>query len=42
MLCTNALLNFDHDAGSMIMYHNNLTSQGYRALNYRYYGFENL
>ncbi|RLN30255.1 serine carboxypeptidase 1 [Panicum miliaceum] len=34
VLCTNALLNFDHDAGSMVIYHKNLTSQGYRALNY--------
>ncbi|PVH61552.1 hypothetical protein PAHAL_3G058600 [Panicum hallii] len=34
VLCTNALLNFDHDAGSMVIYHKNLTSQGYRALIY--------
>ncbi|XP_066355546.1 serine carboxypeptidase 1-like isoform X1 [Miscanthus floridulus] len=32
-LCTNKL-DFDHDAGSMIIYHKNLTSQGYRAFIY--------
>ncbi|KAF8725376.1 hypothetical protein HU200_019893 [Digitaria exilis] len=35
LLCT-AKLDFFHDAGSMITYHKNLTSQGYRALIYRY------
>ncbi|KAM0910931.1 hypothetical protein ACQ4PT_013809 [Festuca glaucescens] len=30
LLCTD-VLDFDHDAGSMISYHKNLTSQGYRA-----------
>ncbi|XP_057482860.1 serine carboxypeptidase-like 20 [Actinidia eriantha] len=30
-LCTNRIL-FTHDAGSMIKYHKNLTSRGYRAL----------
>uniref|UniRef100_A0ACD5XNS5 Uncharacterized protein n=1 Tax=Avena sativa TaxID=4498 RepID=A0ACD5XNS5_AVESA len=30
LLCTD-VLDFDHDAGSMIIYHKNLTSQGYRA-----------
>jgi serine carboxypeptidase-like clade 1 len=33
LLCTNQL-QFHHDAGSMIPYHRNLTSQGYRALIY--------
>ncbi|KAK3136344.1 hypothetical protein QOZ80_5BG0432180 [Eleusine coracana subsp. coracana] len=33
LLCTNAI-QFRHDAGSMIVYHKNLTSQGYRALIY--------
>lgn len=32
-LCTDKL-DFDHDAGSMIIYHKNLTSQGYRAFIY--------
>jgi len=32
-LCTDRI-NFDHDAGSMIVYHKNLTSKGYRALIY--------
>ncbi|CAD6268018.1 unnamed protein product [Miscanthus lutarioriparius] len=32
-LCTDKI-DFDHDAGSMIIYHKNLTSQGYRALIY--------
>lgn len=31
MLCTDNI-NFNHDAGSMIKYHENLTAQGYRAL----------
>ncbi|XP_027334977.1 serine carboxypeptidase-like 20 [Abrus precatorius] len=30
-LCTD-IISFDHDAGSMIKYHKNLTSKGYRAL----------
>ncbi|KQJ91721.1 hypothetical protein BRADI_4g39350v3 [Brachypodium distachyon] len=30
LLCTDAI-NFNHDAGSMISYHKNLTRQGYRA-----------
>ncbi|CAL5097860.1 unnamed protein product [Urochloa decumbens] len=34
VLCTDALSDFNHDAGSMIIYHKNLTSQGYRALIY--------
>ncbi|XP_020106907.1 serine carboxypeptidase 1-like isoform X2 [Ananas comosus] len=34
-LCTNKI-DFDHDAGSMIKYHKNLTAQDYRALIYRY------
>ncbi|PWZ45815.1 Serine carboxypeptidase 1 [Zea mays] len=33
ILCTDQLL-FHHDAGSMIIYHKNLTSQGYRAIIY--------
>ncbi|OQU78933.1 hypothetical protein SORBI_3008G073700 [Sorghum bicolor] len=33
VLCTDKLT-FHHDAGSMIIYHKNLTSQGYRALIY--------
>ncbi|CAN6344700.1 unnamed protein product [Urochloa humidicola] len=33
LLCTDKL-DFRHDAGSMIKYHKNLTSQGYRALIY--------
>lgn len=33
-LCTGKLL-FNHDAGSMIKYHKNLTSRGYRALIFR-------
>ncbi|CAL4903751.1 unnamed protein product [Urochloa decumbens] len=33
LLCTNKL-DFQHDAGSMIIYHKNLTSQGYPALIY--------
>lgn len=33
-LCTTRI-RFDHDAGSMIKYHKNLTSRGYRALIYR-------
>ncbi|KAK9669558.1 hypothetical protein RND81_13G139400 [Saponaria officinalis] len=32
-LCTSRI-SFDHDAGSMIPYHKNLTSRGYRALIY--------
>ncbi|KAG4120534.1 hypothetical protein ERO13_D11G149200v2 [Gossypium hirsutum] len=32
-LCTDKIL-YDHDAGSMIVYHKNLTSGGYRALIY--------
>lgn len=32
-LCTDKIL-FNHDAGSMIKYHKNLTSKGYRALIY--------
>ncbi|XVF32063.1 hypothetical protein REPUB_Repub17cG0049700 [Reevesia pubescens] len=32
-LCTDNIL-YDHDAGSMIKYHKNLTSRGYRALIY--------
>nr|CAD1820396.1 unnamed protein product [Ananas comosus var. bracteatus] len=35
-LCTNKI-DFDHDAGSMIKYHKNLTAQDYRALIYRWY-----
>nr|CAB3459646.1 unnamed protein product [Digitaria exilis] len=35
LLCTDQL-DFRHDAGSMIVYHKNLTSQGYPALIYRY------
>ncbi|CAL0302828.1 unnamed protein product [Lupinus luteus] len=35
VLCTNNLL-YHHDAGSMIEYHRNLTSKGYRALIFRY------
>ncbi|OEL37886.1 Serine carboxypeptidase 1 [Dichanthelium oligosanthes] len=35
LLCTDKL-DFHHDAGSMIVYHKNLTGQGYRALIYRY------
>ncbi|CAL4903752.1 unnamed protein product [Urochloa decumbens] len=34
VLCTDALSVFNHDAGSMIIYHKNLTRQGYRALIY--------
>ncbi|KAL8516539.1 hypothetical protein ACS0TY_014979 [Phlomoides rotata] len=34
-LCTDKI-KFYHDAGSMIKYHKDLTSQGYRALIYRY------
>ncbi|KAL6622921.1 hypothetical protein ACP70R_032800 [Stipagrostis hirtigluma subsp. patula] len=33
LLCTD-VLDFHHDAGSMIIYHKNLTSQGYRAIIY--------
>ncbi|KAL5562218.1 hypothetical protein UlMin_031965 [Ulmus minor] len=33
VLCTGKI-SFDHDAGSMIPYHKNLTSRGYRALIY--------
>lgn len=33
-LCTDKIT-FAHDAGSMIKYHKNLTSRGYRALIYR-------
>ncbi len=33
-LCTDNI-RFYHDAGSMIPYHKNLTSKGYRALIYR-------
>ncbi|KAL6854288.1 hypothetical protein ACP4OV_019191 [Aristida adscensionis] len=33
LLCTDKL-DFHHDAGSMIIYHKNLTSQGYRAIIY--------
>ncbi|KAE9617952.1 putative carboxypeptidase C [Lupinus albus] len=33
-LCTGAIT-YDHDAGSMIEYHRNLTSRGYRALIFR-------
>ena len=29
-------LNFTHDAGSMLPYHKNLTTRGYRALIYRF------
>ncbi|WRX09363.1 Peptidase S10 [Theobroma cacao] len=40
-LCTDNIL-YDHDAGSMIKYHKNLTSRGYRALIFRYLqGYEN-
>ncbi|RYR40223.1 hypothetical protein Ahy_A09g045940 [Arachis hypogaea] len=34
VLCTDVIF-FNHDAGSMIKYHENLTSKGYRALIYR-------
>lgn len=33
-LCTGRII-YSHDAGSMIPYHQNLTTQGYRALIYR-------
>jgi len=34
-LCTDRI-SYDHDAGSMINYHKNLTSKGYRALIFRW------
>lgn len=33
-LCTGRI-SYDHDAGSMINYHKDLTKKGYRALIYR-------
>lgn len=34
-LCTGKI-SYSHDAGSMIKYHKNLTSRGFRALIFRY------
>ena len=37
-LCTGRIA-YNHDAGSMIKYHKNLTARGYRALLYRYVSY---